>query len=411
VKPSILITDGRLIASYLGTLATIGLLTSPPLANIAEALMVGIVLLDTELRRSLLATWRYPVVKALALFFCILLIGAVYSDASAKEIRHGLTGWLHRMLLLPFALAIFVRVEDKMRFVRTYAGANVLFAAISVVLWLTGSLPFGGEEPGVILRNHSTQGMGFAVSALLAAWLAFDTETKRLRFFWAAACAFLILNIAFVTTGRSGYVVLLVSACVFVAFGVFRSDGKVPARLRLGAVIALALIGILLVAAPSSQERLKKAVDEVQGSQQATEYTSMGIRMVFWRNTVELIGQRPWLGHGTASFATVYKEKVVGQTGFRAIETQDPHNQFMKIIAENGILGLAAFFAVIVAALMTPATSPWRMLATAVLLSWSATSLFNAHFSTFSEGHFIFLWLGIMLAGVDWKSMRSRGAG
>jgi O-antigen ligase len=33
-----------------------------------------------------------------------------------------------------------------------------------------------------------------------------------------------------------------------------------------------------------------------------------------------------------------------------------------------------------------------------VLMAWCATSLFNSHFSTFTEGRFIYIWLGIMLA-------------
>jgi hypothetical protein len=33
-----------------------------------------------------------------------------------------------------------------------------------------------------------------------------------------------------------------------------------------------------------------------------------------------------------------------------------------------------------------------------VLLAWCATSLFSSHFSTFTEGRFIYIWLGIMLA-------------
>ena len=33
-----------------------------------------------------------------------------------------------------------------------------------------------------------------------------------------------------------------------------------------------------------------------------------------------------------------------------------------------------------------------------VLIAWCASSLFSSHFSTFTEGRFIYIWLGIMLA-------------
>jgi hypothetical protein len=33
-----------------------------------------------------------------------------------------------------------------------------------------------------------------------------------------------------------------------------------------------------------------------------------------------------------------------------------------------------------------------------VLAAWCVTSLFSSHFSTFAEGRFIWLWLGVCLA-------------
>ena len=37
-------------------------------------------------------------------------------------------------------------------------------------------------------------------------------------------------------------------------------------------------------------------------------------------------------------------------------------------------------------------------LSVGVLLAWCGTSLFSSHFSTFTEGRFIYLWLGVLLA-------------
>src|SRR5262249_6299661 len=75
-----------------------------------------------------------------------------------------------------------------------------------------------------------------------------------------------------------------------------------------------------------------------------------------------------------------------------------PHNQFLKILGEQGLIGLAAFLFFIYRALTCRSPSPYREIAAAVLIAWCMTSLANSHFSTFVEGRFIFFWLGAMLA-------------
>ena len=43
-------------------------------------------------------------------------------------------------------------------------------------------------------------------------------------------------------------------------------------------------------------------------------------------------------------------------------------------------------------------SQPYRLIVLTTLTGWCATSLANSHFSTFHEGHFIWFWLGAMLA-------------
>jgi hypothetical protein len=53
------------------------------------------------------------------------------------------------------------------------------------------------------------------------------------------------------------------------------------------------------------------------------------------------------------------------------------------------------------------------------MISWCATSLANAHFSTFVEGRLLFFWLGVFLAGPEpmqmpksgYDAMANRGGG
>jgi O-antigen ligase len=84
--------------------------------------------------------------------------------------------------------------------------------------------------------------------------------------------------------------------------------------------------------------------------------------------------------------------------GWQGFESGDPHNQFLKTLGEQGVIGFAALLFFIFRALTCPAPTPYRQLAVAAVIGWCATSLANSHFSTFVEGRLLFFWLGAMLA-------------
>jgi hypothetical protein len=128
--------------------------------------------------------------------------------------------------------------------------------------------------------------------------------------------------------------------------------------------------------------------------------TPMGIRAVLYENTLELVRERPWFGTGTGGFGVAYAAHVKDKySDWRVLPTVDPHNQYLFFLAEQGIVGLVAFLAFIIAALVDRGDGTRaRIIAVGMLLAWCATSLLSSHFKTFSEGHLLTLFLGAMLA-------------
>jgi len=122
------------------------------------------------------------------------------------------------------------------------------------------------------------------------------------------------------------------------------------------------------------------------------------MRMVIWKHTIELIQDRPLLGFGTGSFEAAYSQKIKDNPEWEKNILHDPHNQFLKIWAEMGIFGLMVFLSMLTSSLFQKSSKMYLHLGIGVLLAWCATSLFSSHFSTFTEGRFIYIWLGIMLA-------------
>ena len=76
---------------------------------------------------------------------------------------------------------------------------------------------------------------------------------------------------------------------------------------------------------------------------------SMGWRFYFWSNLIDEWQQRPWFGYGTGSSVVFGKELMGVWTS--------PHNGYLRVLYETGIVGFAAFMWVI-----------WTMLAQALRL-------------------------------------------
>ena len=88
------------------------------------------------------------------------------------------------------------------------------------------------------------------------------------------------------------------------------------------------------------------------------------------------------LGEGTGGYEKAFVDHVKDQEGQENFIHHDPHNQFLKIFAELGIMGLVSFLR---AALFQRTTPFYFDLSLGVLLAWCGTSLFSSHFSTFTE--------------------------
>jgi O-antigen ligase len=143
-----------------------------------------------------------------------------------------------------------------------------------------------------------------------------------------------------------------------------------------------------------------QGINEVQEADKSTGFTSLGIRVMFYRTTLELIREQPVFGYGSGSFAREYAAAIAGKgyTGWRAIPTADPHNQYLFVAVQLGVVGLLAFLAVIVTGFRAARASPYGWIAGGALAIWCVTSLFSSHFRTFPEGHLIGFFLGALLA-------------
>ncbi|MCU0951184.1 MAG: O-antigen ligase family protein [Burkholderiaceae bacterium] len=374
----------------------IGAAASPPLASAASLLMLlaFAALPDAPARmRRVLAE---PLGRGWLVFVVALLVGfAVGLARTPSTALHGLWDWRH-LLLVPVALAVFDSTQAKRRLCLAVIVFAACAALVSLAMQIQGLAYKEGHLPGVLLRNSVTQAMTFGVAAFLALLLATTGQIahRGARAVLGATGLGLLAMLLFAQSGRSGALAVLVMAGVTVLM-------LLRGRARLVAVIALPLLASAAYAAsPMLQKRFTQAIHETRNAAHLPEYTSMGVRVIIWQTTADLIAQRPVLGTGLGGFPAAYAQRI-GATyrdGWKALPTADPHNQYLFLWAEAGIAGLLGLLALLAGALRQTSAQPYRTAGVALLAAWCVTSLFSSHFQTFNEGHLIAVLLGAMLA-------------
>ena len=382
------------LARYLILIEFILILFSTALSNLIEITLYSLCLLTPSIRKEIYNNSKQPLFTAsLALIF-IIFISTFWSIAPLNSAFGELWGW-RKILLLPISLALFCDAKYKDKAINIF----LIFTSIICIISLWNL--FVEKENGILIRNYATQGMIFSVSLivflnkLLLSYKSLNSLKKITYFCLILIFALGILNIE----GRSGYLALIVMVLTSLIIYIYTSKDKW--RFILSSLILL----IFMSAIFSSKivlQRVELGINEIIDTlyREGDGNSSMGIRTNMFILTIETIKENPIFGLGNGSFETEMTNKTKKMKD-KGLTIHDPHNQYLKIIAEFGIIGFAVFVYLLISATKQRPeknSSNYKEIALIVLAAWITTSLFNSHFSTFTEGRFIYLWLGIMLA-------------
>ncbi len=372
------------------TAATIGPFSAAVMSVSTIAILVTC-LLSGKLHKILEEGISHPVGKALSVFFLVLWAGVLYSPVDFEQAASNIWNW-RKIFYIVIFLGLFQPESWKKRFIMFYLAGMSVAVFLSYLAWF--DLIPSKREPGILATNYTVQSMAFIVATVCCIMKLKETKEITQKYCWVVLIILFSVNILFISASRSGYIAFFV-AVVGMVIG---SYGKrIIYQLALGVVL---IVGIAISTSEVLQNRVTKGIDELKTYEQTAELTSIGARVVFMKNTLQMIKENPWIGYGTGAFYTVYKQHIANKyNDWRSTPTGDPHNQYLFIMTENGLIGLGVFLWFLVIALKQGfSTDQYAVIGGSVLLAWVVTSLFNSHFTTFLEGHLLGLLVGVMLA-------------
>jgi O-antigen ligase len=156
----------------------------------------------------------------------------------------------------------------------------------------------------------------------------------------AGLAAPFVADIVYVTTRRTTLVAIPILITVF---GLRRLGARGTLRLVVGCA---AVAAVLWVSSPYMRFRVSSLVNEVSLYRAEDAVTSSGLRMEFWRKSLQFVAQAPLIGHGTGTIHALLSKAVNPGGGASSVASSNPHQQILAVAIQLGLIGAVVLLAV-----------------------------------------------------------------
>ena len=296
---------------------------------------------------------RRPLTRTSAVLLGLPVLGLAVAAAGAASPGAGLTGmgrYLQVFVLVPAAVLLLIRDRGDFRLLAwSFVGLALWQGTIGVHQYATGT---GASYQGETIRAVGTFGagdvMGMATvvsfGLVCAVGLALGRTSVRQRAI-AAGCAVALLLPLALSFSRGAWIATAVTCLAQLLLTGMRRALKVGAVVAAAAVI---LVGGFGVGTAMLQERIDSITRVTDAPDQ-----SVTDRYTMWAAAVGMWREQPLAGVGLkgfpehrdahASLALSSGSDTEGAgAGFRKQPLLSPHNMYLLVLAEQGLVGLLA---------------------------------------------------------------------
>lgn len=337
------------INSWLPMLLAFCLPLSTSAVTVSALLVVLLWLIEGRFREKWQEISTNPTCMVVAAYFGALLLGLFWSNDLQAGLAVIRDHW--KILLLPIFLTTICWERRWWYVVAFIAGVSVKMGSTYLV-WLD-LLRYADVSPQHLTRKtfHVVYNPMLALATyLLVHQILWGEIQKQWRWLLSILAGLMVINM-FMTEGRAGQLVF------FVLFALLLMQCFHKYRLR--AVLLSLMLPVLVFVigyhvSPVFHNRIEQASQEIAAFQHNPE-TSVGLRLLYWQNSARIILQSPWIGVGTGGFDAAYA--TVNQEWSPAMPaTDNPHNQYILVTVQLGVLGLF----VLLAFFWVPMMQSWR---------------------------------------------------
>lgn len=333
-------------------------------------------------------------ISFLFLVFCgLFIIGMIYNTGSFTE---GLKITIKYFDKFLFGALLFPMFTDEKR---REGALNVFLLAMTIVLFLSyfkffNFININSKYVDEVFKSHIETNFLMAFTSYLVMQKTYASFKEKLTYRWLFAGILLLFTAyVFFDSGRSGYFVFSGLLLLFL-WQKFSWKGL------LGAITVMIFITITaFLISPTFNMRMKEVRNDIVSYYPGTK-TSVGARMDFVKNSFELIKKHPFIGTGTGSFVSGYQK-----INLTTPPTENPHNEFVYIWVQFGIVGVALLLWIFYSQLRQSHKLPdnLRELAEALVVAFFIGCLANSWLRDTTEGHLYVYFSALIFAALPPK--------
>jgi O-antigen ligase len=352
-----------------------------------------IALIPTLDLRAFVRSLMRPICALPIGLFVLAVAGTLWSDAPWGARLYAIGPTL-KLLMLPVLFYHFERSARGVQALIAFLVSCVLLMVMSWIVAFDPGLALKSEhEYGIPVKNYIDQSQEFALCAVALAYpivaLLRAKKTLLAMLLIALALSF-VVNMMFVIVSRTALVTMPIMLAVFALLHLkWRS---IVVILCATAVFA----GLAWTTSPRLRWTTATVLRDYQLYKEQNIPTSGGLRLEYWKKSLQFFADAPILGHGTGSTRGLFEQAAAGQTGAGGDVVGNPHNQTLNVAVQWGVIGIIALYAMWLAHLLLfrgDGLALWIGLL--VVVQNIFTSLFNSHLFDFHEGWMYVLGVGV----------------
>lgn len=268
-------------------------------------------------------------------------LSALWTETTTSE---ALAGWGRHSRILWFLAVFYVLRTPALALLtlKWFVAGMVIMMLSSWALVAGWPVPWASakELPSLGIVHGSTLEQPVLLTLLaVVLWFMRDHWPKGYsRYVPIGILLLTVLNVFFVMTGRSGFLVML----LFITMAVW---WQLPRKWRwLVVALPFALGALMMLVSPRFQTKTTEVIRDVSVYRQGSIDASQAQRLDYWHRSLLAIKETPLLGHGVGSWRMNYHR--LG--GLQVDAPSNPHQQYLLWAAESGAVGLFLFLGILV---------------------------------------------------------------
>jgi len=374
-------------------------------------LLLPLIWLLFNARKVLTTAATHPVVRASWLLFGMLAIGMSYGS-TALQTALGSLGKYADLAFIPAFMLLLGDAATRRLAGYAFIGAMAITLLLSMLVglsWLPVQ-PWMAAKAAIdnpcIFHSEITHNNMMAFAAFLALLHFREARSWGMRALWGGFIALACYNILFMVDGRTGYLILF-ALCGWFVWTILRTwmagRGKAIKARHVLTVLMLTSSSVLVAFQTIAPLRdgVLQAVTDLKAWQpgQASE-GSAGMRLDYYYNTLQFLKLQPVFGVGTGGFADAYQSQVQGTA---MPPTHNPHNEYLMVAAQTGLVGLALLLYLFYTLWRTAPRLPTSFeqdAARGLVLAYLVNCMFNSALTDHSDGLFFAFMTAVLFANL-----------